>query len=495
MKRILFFLLAAGGIIGALTLSGCSDKNEPGMGNGRIKLDRLDISGSKNLLLMESDGATRSGSGNYTLFKMDADGNLSAVAMSVTVDADGNSTKTMSDISVHPREIYSMGGRFTYLYDCSFSDKEGKPMWLQNSDDYTLGYQFHILVNNGTGKIYRVPCSVADEWWFSSNSSSYVDESGNLYVRNPENKLARVSFNGDNAVISTVGPQDKSWYGDMMVLNNGTIAFQGYFDHLEFLYPNGGFQELRGDSDNDREVEGRPTTQKDRLRFSFVGNRIFAIRLPKENFQYYWKVYDDGWNSGDVYLNKDVSVEIVEILPGTSYGGITISQPIASLSAEANDDSIVPEDWTPYARDVAVNQYFGLNGIFATGSRFFLGSILVYDADTDSWTDLVKEGIANYVIFPNQQNTYNGRAWKVWSTGASWFDIGSLQYGEVNYPEFGEYQQLSETANIPQGKLIRTMLSPYDGKKYIFTIDIETGEYQTSEVEQSANVISLIPLN
>lgn len=479
-------------------LAGCSDSDEPGGGSGKtsLKPERLDLSGATALTLVGTNTKSRAEAETNTLFKMDANGNLTAVVLYVQEEADGSKTTTRTDISVHPREIHGLSGKYTYLRDCSFTDENGNQVGMPKPDN---SFYYNILVQNSTGKIYYVPESAHGyfPWNDTYADRSAVDNSGNLYLRDEAGHVAKATFSDDQATLSSYGPQDLTWGGDMHVLGNGTLLFEGMAggwstsnQSLSFLYPNGGYEHLDGSNSNYHSGFG---PLKDEYTYNYNGKEIMALKFPLTNFESEYREYYDGYRCDWFYKSEDVSISIVKVNVGTVYGGIGYSAPIATIIGK-NDvrqayDREPSGDWTDEVRNTG-----GLP-LYETNNYYFVSDILAYNKMSGQWRDLKKEGISEHFLLPGRDNVYNGKIWNVYSDGADWFNIDTFEYGRVMWPNFSSYTEISDVRDIPHGKVIKTMISPMDGKKYIFTINIETGAYQTSEVSTQAEIISLIPLN
>ena len=104
-------------------------------------------------------------------------------------------------------------------------------------------------------------------------------------------------------------------------------------------------------------------------------------------------------------------------------------------------------------------------------------------------------GTESYVIFPNEKNTYKGRAWVVGSWGANWYDIETMQYGRVEFNLPSDLYINKEEDNIPSGQLILYGIRYSDGMSVTYFVNIETGEYVCTESNSERPITALIPLN
>lgn len=485
----------------AVFAAGCTTDNDPEIkgSSGRRpvqKLQRLDLAGAKSLTLLGTKDETKSSESLPLLFKLDESGNLSAVQLYVEETREGGSTVIRTDISVHPRMIFKMAGNFTYLFDCKFFDSNGRQVDIDARIEEGSLY-CNILVNNATGKIYYVP-QAAHRYFPQMHSVEgiygAVDNNGTLFVTDERGHLVRVLFSEDRASVESYGPPSFEWSGDMHVLPNGTLAFYPYHNSVDLLYPNGGFESLSGYGD----TNGDGDADRDVMSFTIHDGRIYAIIRPLENFQYEWQSHDT-YDWQPYYLHPEVSISVAEVVVGTSFGSVSVLPPFATVTGVNNltyneyhsqymhDAS----DWTCIAR----SDDMGLGLIF--GQRYmFINNILAYERSTGRFIDLVAEGLMDKVMFDENGTTvYQGKTWKIYSDVARWFDIETLEYGEIAMPSAGQYLVLDWTEDIPNGKVYRTVISPADGKRYLHTISIDSGEYTSSEVEDDRVVIKLVPLN
>lgn len=488
------------------TLASCSDDAPDGDGGGSassstLKLDRLDVSDARALTLVGTPSKSRAATEQSALFKMDQDGNLSAVVLHVTEDAGGNKITERTDITVHPRSIFSLCGKYTYLVHCRFFDSKGEGVWFTSYDGDGV-YNFNILVANNTGKIYYVPVAAHEHFPRYDNDSrkSAVDKDGNLYLGYSGN-VAKMTISGEKAEIATYGPEGFA-DGSMHVLDNGVVVFQPVGCALKVLYPNGGFEYLSGASEDRRENDSHGTLQTDRYSYSFIDHQVYAVKAPKENYMYEW-YEEEPYETGERYINEQVSLSIVKVNIGTIFGNISYCEPLATItgtdtplkfSERGNDWTWERTSWVHFARDGSYDGGPRCGSAWASNRYMFIGDILAYDKNSGEWTDLVACGIKKHVAPLNADNTYKGRAWTIYADVAYWFNPETLETGEVTMPEIMRTGEIVEH-DIPSGKLYYTALSNFDGSKHLYTIDIETGNYAVADIPTEQQIITLVPLN
>lgn len=479
-------------VYAASSLNSCkSDEPENSGGTSvdaasTLKLDRLDISDAKTLALTENSTKSKAADNGNALCKIDAEGNMSTVVLYVTESADGTTSTTRTDISVVPKNIYNFDNRYTYFFDCSFTDQDGQPIWMQQYYP-DMGHYFNILVQNSTGKIYCVPES-AHRFFPTTDSPELVscttDKDGNLYLYCAGYSLVKVTLSSDEAVVSTYGPEElHHTFSSLHVLDNGTLIslrhdnMTGGARYFSALYPNGGYDRVSG-------------TEEGQYNYYFNGRNLIAAYTPDANTTTEWR---DGYR---FYCNEDVSVSIVPINVGTQFGSISVGSPISTLtgknSVETDYRRQPSGDWTDDARIDGTNRRWD---IYETDQYYLIGTSLAYNKETHQWRDMVKEGLKEHIIFPDNTNVYHGKSWHIYADCADWFDMESFTFGRVTFPTFNNYSRLNEVIDIPNGQYILTMRSPVDGKKHIFTINIETGTYTETILDNNVDAIHLIPLN
>ena len=229
MRNKLFGRTLIAAAVCLISLSACSDDAPDGGNEGgsssSLKLDRLDIAGAKALTLMGTPSKSRDARQQSALFKMDQDGNLSAVILHVTEAEDGGKTTDRTDITVHPGEIFSLSGKYTYLYDCRFYDGKGNGVGLAANYDDPGTFYFNILVAKNTGKIYYVNDAAHQHFPARDNDEdkSAVDKQGNLYLYHT-GTVAKLTFSGDKAELATYGPEQFAQSGGLYILDNGVVA-------------------------------------------------------------------------------------------------------------------------------------------------------------------------------------------------------------------------------------------------------------------------------
>lgn len=452
-----------------------SDSNDSDLSGKTLKLQKMDLDGAKYLSLTGND-TRATGDGEVGLFKIDEKGNMTTVVLTVTEEEDGTVKRTRTDIKVIPRNIYQLAGIYTFMQDCSFTDGNGNDVYMKYYYEPDV-WDFNILVRNSDGAIFYIPSSIRTYFQFECLQSSVKDDKGNLYLSDQRN-IGMITIQNGQLVLKQVNPNNIDGGGQIFPFDNGTVMTfypnSRYLDAI-FFYPNGGFEEYKGYRET---YENGTRVNIATLSFSKGKSGIKAVvvkEIEKEN------------------MNTEHIVSLCDFHVGSSYGSWSFSEPISSLSSgtdySLNENQPNYLDW--------VSKYHAntewLQGVYETTNNYFIGSTLVVDKHTLEMRPLV--GTESYVIFPNEKNTYKGRAWVVGSWGANWYDIETMQYGRVEFNLPSDLYINKEEDNIPSGQLILYGIRYSDGMSVTYFVNIETGEYVCTESNSERPITALIPLN
>lgn len=247
--------------LGAIAFTGCASDDDGGGGfpasGMRLKLQNLDIADAKYLSLIDNSSESRASDETQpALFKIDAEGNLSAVALTCTEEEDGSIKWERTDLRVIPRSVHSLAGTYTFLYDRKFIDEQGQSYSIGSyyEPDSDSWIRCHLLVRNADGRIFYVP-SAAHRYF--NNLDIYEDlyrcelnAAGNLYMYcfdHSVSSLISVSAK-DNGEVEIRQLNAESYWFDMSrlgfyVLDNGTVIVPSLSDTTPYsvvFYPNGG---------------------------------------------------------------------------------------------------------------------------------------------------------------------------------------------------------------------------------------------------------------
>ncbi len=435
--------------------------------DSKIRLKKLDITDAKYLSI--ATNATKAANNEDTyLFKIDAEGNITAVVLTCIESSEGSDPIERTDIQIVPKAIIPLSGKYTLMLRCNF--KQGETFISLNEYYEPEAFYFNILVNNEDGKIYYIPESASEKYglnYFHTGEpvTHAIDRQGELYALFGD-ILIKITNDNSNLVFKEIGSNLP--HGEIYPIDNGTILV-GEGSIFKCLYPNGGFEEL------------------DSSDFTFLNKTssgLIAIKAKRK------RQTDES--------EYDYTITLHNYTVGASYGNNTISQPVASISSgteystNLNDPSYL--DW---AAKLSGGGIQWITPIVETDDSYFLGQCLRVSKETWQITPLNWEQ-SNRIIFPTKDNIYKGLSWKVLSNQASWYNIKTLESGTIDFDfsEIGDFVKQSYYCDIPSGKLTIIGIRNYDGKQITITVNFETGEYQYKINETLQHPITvLIPMN
>lgn len=447
-------------VLATFGLAACSSDGPDGGKNSSLKMNKLNLDNAKYLTLGESSGSRANSS--ESLFKVDADGNTSVVMLECVEQEDG-STKTFTyNLEVMPAEVFSLSKSWMFLRHCSFycADNEDIGWKLANQYNEPAGsYDFNILANKKTGKVYYVPD--AQELYFFSyyfdqgGISNYFaeDASGNLYTTTEPNiGLSKVTVTSEGAAITKLGPSSRAFQGKPFVMPNGNIITISldpssglpYSNSFDVVYPNGGFETYQSDYNAE---EGYVT---------ILNDVIYRVIILKDSEK------------------RELQLQTISV--GNAHGSISVSEP--KLTCELKESLYV----------------WWYQPLYISDRFIIFGTELAYDKQLGTWME--NEWLENPgFITPTESNVYQGKAYSVWETGAAWMDLNTLENGYINFDVPGNLSFDKFQANIPGGECFVYVTDPVDGMSYVYRVDITNGNSTRSEVAYESATIMLIPLN
>lgn len=464
MKKIILGLVSV-----AMLSAACGDSDEGSGGRSKtIKMQKLELDDAKYLSLTGTPSRAQSDESEVGLFKIDENGNISTVVLSCVEAEDGTVTKVRNDIQVLPRHLFSLSGAYTLMLQCEFKTAEGNYFDMRPYYEPDAFY-FHILVRNSDGKIFYIPQSAGKYFEIPEPPATALGNNGDLYILPHEGRdLLAVTMQNEDLVLKQVNPNAVGIEGnEIWPLDNGTIVVPSMGNSYTFLYPNGGFEQM-------------PLFDKGEIFLTKTDDGIKAVQVEER--------------AGSPQREYIVSLHDYHV--GRWAGSNTLSAPIASISSGTDySTNLGDPDYIDWVSKVSANWTIWLYPVYETADSYFLGQCLVVDKQTSQITPLNWDQ-SNHVIFPTKENTYKGLAWRVFSEGAEWFNIETLEYGVVNFDlalAGCKLNVLSE--NIPSGEATLTGVRNSDGKQIVCFVNIETGAAVFSEQDSNRPVTVLIPLN
>lgn len=240
MKKLFLAVL-----IGIMGLASCS-KDDPGNQTQNLRWSRVDLTGAKYLVLSESPVSKSTGAPS-DVFKVDENGNMTAVVFYFTYDNNGNSQQARTDVKVVPQKISSYdGGQYMLFHDCYIRDEQGQNIHLPH-----YGGSYSFLIRRKDGAVFHIPYSEKDK--FPATNSKYtakVDHNGDLFVcsssviskveaKEGQTYLRQITPNGMGAAQFMLTDQTDVLLGGFGIADN---TFES--PHGTVFYPNGGFEEI-----------------------------------------------------------------------------------------------------------------------------------------------------------------------------------------------------------------------------------------------------------
>lgn len=276
MKKLFPTLLMA---FAALFSVSCTD-NEPGGGDGdgggqepaetRLFPATANIKNATALMVYNgTEGRSIEGEFNRRgLYQMDAEGNISLVAIYCVTDTAGNVTEYEHTISVVPGQIKAAGKNFVALYWCEYYDEDGDPV---DSTQYR-----NLLIDKASEKIYSMDELL--EQGIDVYAAKFLDEtSGSMLVYSEGNfTVGRLSVKDGKVTYKQLNANDKGFFPfGVYESPSGVIFSQSeyfYDNNIALLFPNGGYDYL---ADYKLPVLPRPLT-------GLEGNLAYPIGYPED---------------------------------------------------------------------------------------------------------------------------------------------------------------------------------------------------------------------
>ena len=241
MKKLFLAVL-----IGIMGLASCS-KDDPGNQTQNLRWSQVDLTGAKYLVLSENPVSKSTGAPS-DVFKVDENGNMTAVVFYFTYDNNGNSQQARTDVKVVPQKISSYdGGQYMLFHDCYIRDEQGQNIHLPH-----YGGSYNFLIRRKDGAVFHIPYS--EQGKFPATNSKYtakVDHNGDLFVckssviskveaKDGQTYLRQITPNGMGAAQFMLTDQTDVLLGGFGIADNTFDQANG-----TVFYPNGGFESIQ----------------------------------------------------------------------------------------------------------------------------------------------------------------------------------------------------------------------------------------------------------
>ena len=263
LKRLSTIVLVLASL---LPTTSCSD-DQPGSSTtnttkdyNKLRIGRMDLSGAVSVGLKNGD--SRAIDGEYLssgMYKIDADGNITAVAVYFSTDTLGNRLEHEEKLRIVPKNLFNISDNYLMVTYCSYYDSDGDKVsdkWEYNEDTdeskwikQDVPYK-HLLVRKSDGKIWCVD-NISETILSGSSglAGKFVESnSGDLYFIAKSSKAAfKFNFTNDSASFEQITTGDGAIYGpdDIIVTDNGIVGeFDNRYDaesDIYFGWPHSGF--------------------------------------------------------------------------------------------------------------------------------------------------------------------------------------------------------------------------------------------------------------
>lgn len=549
MKKVtrLFSLIVM--VASVLIIAGCSDNDGgPKMNYAKMRLGRMDLKGAVSLGLSKGRSGSRAIDGEYLsagLYKVDASGNISAVAVYFTTDIEGNRLEHEEKLRIVPYRMFNLTDNYMLFAWCKYYDSDGDMVQDQWDDNDNIKYQKvpyeDLLVRKSDGKIWCID-NISDNIFAGYGSreelrGKFIENSlGNLYMvgdyvykfnlNNAEPSFEQISpnsFNADNLYIT-----EKDVMIKLDKYNNG----ERYAD-LFIQWPQSGFQEVKpeniigGIKDIPRiELPGE-------YYYSGKIHKDFYMTIDESNCKYYYFIMNDkpyvlisfrmevygndgkSYSSNSFWPLNDRWEEIWEnmieyarpLCPVCRLYGIEVgSAPgSAKLSDKYWELTGVPGTASPFSDNVnGVRSVYVGDGYILTSDdekrSSGLGWITHLDLNSGEWKWLKQ---LEFPISFEDSYSFNGKIWTqsdgCWQptvsqfVGARWFDPKTLKDGEVafnyNFPDYMHWYGFKDGYARFYGT------NPSNSNEEIIRFDLLTGNPVEEVIKPEYYFETLIPLN
>ena len=501
MKMIKNFLSTVAIIMAIIVLNSCSDD---GPDYTKMRVSRMDIAGAKAVGFIDTKTGSRADALSSGLYKIDANGNISAVAVYITEDEEGNQTKHESEVRMESAYMANVGNDYIYFSDCHFVDNNGERI---------SGLPWQILVRKTDGKmwnlswehtgVYLVSAYRLQSWQFYQDYNGILyyadcislsgDEIRSIYKFNLKTEPATIEQVTANREIK--GPYSVDSKGVICGPVNKVIdCYDGRFynDRNYFVWQNSGFQDLSSiklppiKRDYSNEIEGLVCDGDFHKGFvTMFRGQYYLIRSILK-----WTCYLNGehiYPPVNIFLDKAVCNRF-------SIGNTPGSAVLDEEDTTSLKDDIMTSNYDEYCviSSMATPEYILISGYLYGGQNW----ITALNPETKEWKWVCET--PNKIDF-NRSLSYNGRYWIITKQdgdlGAFWFHPGSLESGFVKFATTLPSYMDSSKYEVVDGKVIFSGVNPADSHNVRIVFDLITGEAVTDDEAPEYLFSTLISLN
>ncbi|MDE5969327.1 MAG: hypothetical protein K2G74_00640 [Muribaculaceae bacterium] len=476
-------------IIGMVALQSC----DKGPDYEKMRPSMMDIVGAKSVGFIDESVASRGEALSSGLYKIDANGNISAVAVYFTEDEYGNQTQHKDEVKMRDADICNAGTDYLFFSGCDFVDKKGERI-------YRLPQK--ILVRKSDGKMwsldntevyYRRPDD--GQFYQADDGTLYY---GNLYGTQPYTKeICKLNLKTEPATVEQVTANIKI-QAPFAVDSKGVICGpvnrpQSYYGWQgTFAWQNSGFQEVEWDE------EDYPIT----MDYSDIVEGLKYYRTPYVsscivNFRgQFYSIC--GLHDGDLKLDREwVSVSRYPFIELGICNKISIGSTPGSVKIDDSETINIKNDIGSYRYEIesvmTTDEYILTSGYTKNDEKPWITAL---NPETKTWKWVTET--PDLIKFDKTVN-YNNRYWVVTTidenVGAWWIDIKTLQTGFVKFnEEIPSYMDKSKY-EYADGKLIYSGINPADSHEVKIAFDLMTGNAVTNDNAPVYKFSTLVSLN
>lgn len=262
-------------------MGSCADTPSDGINRinyGNLRIGKMDLSGAKSIGFKSKDG-TRAIDGEYVsagMYKVDENGNISAVAVYFTTDTLGNRLEHEEKLRIVPSHLENLTENYFMVTDCSYYDSDNdlvkdkweydeatdESTWIQQDVPYK-----NLLVRKSDGKIWCIDniidqiCShgygdYSGKYYCSLEGIFIQSNHGDLYFTHKYRRSFKFNLSGDYPSFEQITTGDgmpSNNSREIIVTDSGIVGAyrqdrsDGYGLELYFGWPHSGFTRLYGD--------------------------------------------------------------------------------------------------------------------------------------------------------------------------------------------------------------------------------------------------------
>lgn len=441
-------------LIGGVT--SCTGDDEPGI-SGSFKPVRMNISEGETLAILSSGSRADGDESSYGLFKVDANGNVTAVETIVHHNEDGSSSTETLNLRMSATDMVNVTDDLILFLNCGFYDENNEERYFERS----------ILVNKSTGLIYSLS-DLSDSTGLNFFGSYNTQENPTSFIFcSPwESALYRISISGDDAVAKQLISKEAPVFnaiqqgGRLFSLSGNKVGLcrpgDEYYD-VSVVYANGGYENFK------------PGIQ------ALLSNSIMVINTTYDSAT---GKYDKNFEW--IHLGDRYGQTTTETFPAPAEITNLINPPTITSWYESGEDVfILLEAYYGYTKQQNIISFNTATKQFAVHPVQFSG-----DADLKLWAENF-DGNRFYGLVRNESGEI---------TAACWVNPATFDYGETAL----NLSDIDITTVVPDyrnGMVQLIGMRRSDGYKVAVNVDLHQGKYTTIFSNPNLTIQTLIRLN